>query len=263
MSARLSLVLAVVVAGSLVAPRSAAGQCQDVRVDDDSPVAYKARDGRCEGLYTGLQSAPLNLTVVSLVKGELVDSIAVSSDVLEVMVPSEHFLAELQGAELNPDITIRGRARDANLNWALDSDPGTRDNRELAWPLSEVVNRASLRLDQLGVFGVTRREGGLGGPVYVPVEVRPTRGGEGSVEMSEGGIEFVFMLPGAGKARVCTREASACEPAEELTTADGYGDGYFRATFSLSDVGLAPIAVRWRPRGGVGWEVDMLDILVW
>ena len=262
MSARLSVTLAVLVTVPLVAPRSGAAQCQDMRVDSDSPVAYKDRGGRCEGLYTGLQSAPLNLTVVSLVKGELVDSIAASSDILQVMVPSEHFLAELQGAELEPDITIRGRARDANLNWAMDSDPATRADRPLSWPLSDVVNPASLKLDQLGVFGVTRRKGGLGGPVFVPVEVRPIDGGKGSVEVSDS-IEFVFMLPGAGRARVCTREAETCKPAEELTTADGYGDGYFRAIISLSEVGLAPIAVRWRPRGGVGWEADMLDLLVW
>ena len=255
MSARLGLAATVLVVGSLFAPRSGAAQCREVRVDRESPTAYAERDNRCEGLYVGLQSAPLNLEVVSLVKGGLAGSVAHRSDTLLVAVPSAHMLAE---EDLVTDVAIRGRARNANLNWALDSE--RRDRRELAWPLQDVVTPAGLDLEDLGLFGETRRAGGLGGPVYVPVEIRAPGGSQPG---AGDGIEFVFMLPAAGSASVCPKGDPGCVEADELSRSDGYGDGYFRAFLDPGADGLVPVAVRWRPRGGVTENVDLLDIVVW
>lgn len=240
-------------------PARLSAQCRlHVEAVDDASVAYRDRDNRCEGLYVGLQSAPLALQVVSLVKGGL--DVDIADRVVTLAVPSAESLST---HGLAVDVDILGRAREANLNWALDARAADLEDRQLEWDLT-VVREAGLEVDRLGLFGETRKE--HGSPVYVPLDVQRDASAPGT-------IEFVFLLPAAADARLCTEYNACAIIARPHTTAAGYFDGYFVADLPRDQLekaaaaggGVATLTVRYRPHGRSWLEggTDRVDIYPW
>ena len=74
----------LVVALVALAPRVAMAQCDASVKPAPGEVGYKKRPYACEGMYIGLQSAPVGVQVVSLVRGALRYSKTPSDSVLYV-----------------------------------------------------------------------------------------------------------------------------------------------------------------------------------
>lgn len=231
--------LAALLVGAL-APAGASSQCALSVRPKPGDTGYRERDQRCEGMYVGLQSAPLNVQVISLVKGGL--SYRLDSEIREIEVRVPAALAN--DAELEKRVLIVGRAREPNLNWALDgfASPGSPMN----WKLDDVVRKEQLSSDRIGLFGETKRTDGMGGPVYIPLEVSRSAGAQAAT------IELIVRIPPAAAASWSVGTGADRKPAEPLNA-----DGYFRIVLPATP---APektrVAVYWRPRG----ESRMSDV---
>lgn len=236
-------------------PAAAQSQCEfDVR---PAPrLAYEPRGERCEGLYIELQSTPMNLRVVSLLRGGTLDALEADStvSVLVVRVPADLVL----GDSLRTRIRVVGQPKVAGVNWALDG--WAEPNSAFRWNLDEVFRRTGIPLSQVGLAGRTLRVQGIKDPVYVPLEVT----GQGRAgNAASDAIHFVFHLPAAAEARVCVVAGGppACTGTERIQSG-GYFDGYFQATLPPAPPGLTPVVVQWRASVGGQQGHDRLDVFL-
>ena len=210
-------------------------------------IGYKKRSYGCEGMYVGLQSAPLGVQVVSIVRGTLAFDSATHLRYVFVGADSK---------SVSSDVRVIGRARRANLHWAFDGEvsPG----RPLTWDLREVIHNAELKSETVGLYGlVSPAAGATGGPSFVPVAIRgspdadPTKAGES--------VELIVRIPAA--AALCWSIARVSEERKQgipkkCTAIDpfkGNADGYFQITIADPEPGEHQLALRWRVRGTHEW----------
>lgn len=230
-----------------------AQQCEfDVRPVTDQRTGYRPRDTRCEGLYIELQSAPMNLRVVSLLHG---------SSVLPRPGPDSRLTVQFPWSDPSVDnLKLIGLPREAGVNWALDAsvDPDS----TFEWDLSEVFDSTGVSLSQVGLIGRTAPEDStLDDPVYLPVKVTSSQ-----MASTTDSIYVVFHLPVAGEARVCLIDlpAAPCTDTLKPIDAGGYYDGFFETSLPGHVNGLTTVAVQWRQAGGSS-EVgsDRFRIIGW
>jgi hypothetical protein len=243
---RRAVVLGLVVTLCALVPALAAAQCDPSVKPAPGEVGYKKRSYACEGMYIGLQSAPVGVQVVSLVRGSLRYARDSRSDSV-LYIKARHNTAHLE-----PRVRVIGRARQANLHWALDGS--VRVDSVMRWDLATVVRPMGLDSPKIGVYGLaTRRgpDGSLGGPVFVPLEV--TRD---SASARTQPVELIVRLPLAselcwslaeGKAAQTFATMAPCTPT--VSPIDGNADGYFRIEVPPQPAGDHRLAIRWRPRG--------------
>jgi hypothetical protein len=229
-----------------IVPVPAAAQCDASVKPAPGEVGYKKRDYACEGMYVGLQSGPIGVQVVSLVRGALRYTSELPADGL-LYVKVRH-----RSHRLDPRVRVIGRARQANLHWALDG--AVRFDSVLRWDLAKVVRPMRLENTSIGLYGVTHRLGpdaNLGGPVFVPLEVTPSED-----PAPTEAVELVVRVPAA--AEICWSVSKRdAPPAEGLSAQctpkvgpiDGNADGYFRIVIPPMSDGEHRVAIRWRPRG--------------
>jgi hypothetical protein len=245
-------VAALVVVGLLAAgarPPRAGAQHHEclLRVQPrDGETGYHDRGQRCEGMYVGLQSAPVNVQVVSLVKGGLHYDLA-RDRLLYVRVPA------ITG--LRDPVVLRGRGRESNLNWALDASlaPGGR----LVWNLTDVIVREQLSSDRIGIFGQTvEHRAGFADTVFVPLAV----GGSEAPEASRDSIELIVKIPGASGLRWALDPGGEQHPSERLNV-----DGYFRIVVPPGRAEQVALDLYWRPRGKLAFNQtpEQLGIYRW
>ena len=243
-----------------LAPRVAMAQCDASVKPAPGEVGYKKRPYACEGMYIGLQSAPVGVQVVSLVRGALRYSKTPSDSVLYVK-------ARPSASRLEPEVRVIGRARQANLHWALDG--AVRVDSQMRWNLKAVVKPMELDSAKIGVYGLARRrgpDGSLGGPIFVPLEITRARATSGSEP-----VELIVRVPMAAELCWSTRNADEpqpvantprCEP--RISPTDGNPDGYFRIVIPPQPEGERQLAIRWRPRGSQAFGDPVhLSIYFW
>ncbi|HJR67769.1 MAG TPA: hypothetical protein VJ802_15155 [Gemmatimonadaceae bacterium] len=228
-----------------LAPRVAMSQCDASVKPAPGEVGYKKRPYACEGMYIGLQSAPVGVQVVSLVRGSLRYSKEAPSDsVLYVK-------ARPSASRLEPEVRVIGRARQANLHWALDGS--VRVDRPMRWNLETVVKPMELDSAKIGVYGVARRrgpDGSLGGPIFVPLEITRARAASASEP-----VELIVRVPMAAELCWLVQKPGAVQPVantsceRRVSPVDGNPDGYFRIVIPPLPEGEHQLAIRWRPRG--------------
>lgn len=227
--------------------QDARAQCRDVEAQPGD-AGYKPRGERCEGMYIGRQSAPINIQVVSLVKGGL--DVPQSVEEVEIRIP------EALADSLSKNVSIVGDTREANLHWALDSTDPLRPGEAIPWNL-EVLRKVGLKSERLGLYGRTTHESGLGGPIFVPVVVTAP----GASVPSDEPIELVFRIPAAAGACWSDGTGNGCRQPASLLNADGY----FRIEIPPGEPGPATLAFRWRPSGSPTWSEtpETLTIYRW
>lgn len=211
----------------------ARAQCRDLEAQPGD-AGYKPRGERCEGMYVGRQSAPINIQVVSLVKGGL--DVPQAIDEVRIHVPRA--LADIDS--LSHDVSIVGDTREANLHWALDSTEPLRPGQAISWDL-EVLRRVRLESKRLGLYGRTTHESGLGGPIFVPVAVTAP----GASVPADAPIELVFRIPAAARACLFDTSNGGCSQRASPLNADGY----FRIVIPPGEPGPTTLAFRWYPSG--------------
>jgi hypothetical protein len=245
----------------VLAPRPAGAQCDASVKPAPGEVGYKKRPYACEGMYVGLQSAPVGVQVVSLVRGTL--SYARDSRADSVLyIKARHSITHL-----HPQVRVIGRARQANLHWALDGSVGA--SSEMRWDLGSVVKPMKLDSTKIGVYGLAARRGpdSLGGPVFVPLEVTRHR----QAATTNTVVELIVRVPLAAElcwslaqgdsAQIFAR-AARCESA--IPPIDGNADGYFRIPLVRPPAGDHRLAIRWRPRGSRAFGKPVhLSIHIW
>lgn len=218
---------------------AAAQQCEfDVRPVAHKGTGYGPRNTRCEGLYIELQSAPLNLRVVSLLHGRSELPRPGPDSKLEVQFPRSDLPVD--------SLKLIGLPRESGVNWALDAliDPDS----TFEWDLSEVFARTDVSLSQVGLIGRGKLDSStLADPIYVPVKVTSSQ-----MESMTDSIHIVFHLPVAGEARVCLIDlpAAPCTDTLKPIDAGGYYDGFFETSLPGPVNGLTTVAVEWRRTGG-------------
>ncbi len=249
-AARIALPLLALASYAAPGARELAAQRQDctLRVEPQpGRTGYRNRGYRCEGMYVGLQSAPRNVQVVSLVKGGLryalpgAPGAAPGDTLLYVHVPA---LPASFGRAA--PVLLLGRGREANLNWALDAavPPG----RHLAWNLADVVAPERLPSRRIGIAGQAGGgASGSGGTVHIPLAV----GRSPSAGTAPDSIEMVVKVPGAARVRWFFASNQAAAEAERLNV-----DGYFRIVLPprRGPPGVELIGISWRPRGQPTWN---------
>jgi len=229
-----------------LAPRPAGAQCDASVKPAPGEVGYKKRPYACEGMYVGLQSAPVGVQVVSLVRGSLrYGKDSPSDSVLYVK-------ARPNVARLDPEVRVIGRARQANLHWALDGS--VRVDSQMLWNLRTVVKPMDLDSGKIGVYGLAKRrgpDGSLGGPIFVPLEITRARTAGGTEP-----VELIVRVPLAAELCWSAHQPGTPRPVATTTTCeprvrpiDGNADGYFRIVIPPQPEGEHQLAIRWRPRG--------------
>ena len=229
-----------------LAPPAVGAQCDASVKPAPGEVGYKKRPYACEGMYIGLQSAPVGVQVVSLVRGTLGYRTEGESDSV-LFVKTRHNVSKLE-----PQVRVIGRARKANLHWALDGVVPV--SNPLRWDLGTVVKPMKLDSTLIGIYGLARRrvvEGGVGSPVFVPLEV--TRSEHPANTAS---VELIVRIPAAAALCWTVRggrnvpplpSTPGCEPS--VPPIDGNADGYFKIVIPPQAEGEHQVLIRWRPRG--------------
>jgi hypothetical protein len=201
-------------------------------------TGYRLRTDRCEGMYVGLQSGEI-VQVVSLVKGGLHYDLqgrpgrVAGDSVLNVHVP------RLPG-QFGPTVSVRGSARESNLNWALDATLS--HGHPLRWNLRDVITPEQLSSDRIGLVGAAEAvSGGRRRRVYIPVEIRR---GAAAADAPDS-TEVVVKIQSAAEMGWSTRGTDVLHMAQRLNM-----DGYFR--IMLPPTHAAPeeqtINLWWRAR---------------
>lgn len=182
----LGVALGAVLGGAAVSAQQPTDAACALNVKTDgASTSYQKRDYGCEGIYVGLQSAPLNVQIVSLVRG----TFDLGQDVRSMMIRT----GPLAGPDSDLSLRTRvlGRARKANLNWAMDGF--AKADSPMVWNLHAVVHPLALGTDQIGVTGLRERPGSLAGPVFMPVAITPTD----AALPPRAPIEMVVRIPAA------------------------------------------------------------------
>lgn len=219
-------------------------------------TGYKNRNGLCEGMYVALQSAPLNLQVVSYVTDR---ELTLQKDAVgqEGSVRLRPRTPESLSSE---PVLLVGRTRQANLNWALDVEvrPSERDTG-VTWDLKPVVWEKKL-VDEDVLIGVYAQRpvttSPFDDPVFVPVEVRVP--GSGTEVLSDS-LELVVRIPGASAVRWIL-PSDGPEGTRHQLKGIGQGlnaDGFFRLLIPRTadeEMTRDTLAVYWRPRGRPGFH---------
>ncbi len=250
----------IAIAVIALAPRFAEAQCDALVKPAPGEVGYKKRPYACEGMYIGLQSAPVGVQVVSLVRGALrYGKDSPSDSVLYVK-------ARPNTVRLDPDVRVIGRARQANLHWALDGS--VRVDSQMRWNLGAVVKPMDLDSGKIGVYGLARRrgpDGGLGGPIFVPLEITRGRAGGGAEP-----VELIVRVPMAAELCWLAEEPGAAQTVattptcERVSPIEGNADGYFRIMIPPQPEGEHQLMIRWRPRGAQAFGRPVhLSIYFW
>jgi len=241
------LILAGVIAG-VAGAASALAQGSDcpltVKPRDDT-TGYRRRGDRCEGMFIGLQSAPLKVQVVSLVNGGLHYDLH-NDALLYIHVPSLPANVSTGGP-----VVLQGRAREANLNWALDAAAPV--GSSLKWELTPVIIPQALTSDRIGLVALVRPSA-LSDPLFIPLGVSRDAA---APPPSRDSLELVVRVPGASGVRWspaigkdCPNAVSAsCREAARLNA-----DGYFRIVVAAGPEGEVPLAIYWRPRGSQAYN---------
>ena len=247
----------------LAVPVSSAAQCNASVKPAPGEVGYRKRPYACEGMYVGLQSAPVGVQVVSLVRGTLSyakDSRGDSVLYIKVRAPTR---------QLAPRVNVIGRARQANLHWALDGTVHV--NGQMRWDLTTVVKPMELDSAKIGVYGLATRQGpdgSLGGPIFVPLEV--TR--DTAPAYTPESVELIVRIPLASalcwflgdevNERAFATSPSCITPI--VRPLDGNSDGYFKIAIPAGSEGAHRLAIRWRPRSGQTFGKPVhLSIFFW
>jgi hypothetical protein len=191
-----------------------------------SSTGYRARSYGCEGLYIGLQSAPLAVQVVSFLKGGINPN--PGGRELRLLAPPGLDLANYAGR-----VQVVGRARESNLNWALHGT--TSADGVMRWDLAEVVIPANLKLGRLGIHGHATRRSGVGPPMYVPLAVVP----EGATVATSDSLELVLRILEAAETCVAFADHESCSSGL---------DSYFTFQIPPGQPSQVVLQVRWRRR---------------
>lgn len=203
-----------------------------------APTGYRLRNDRCEGMYVGLQSGEI-VQVISIVKGGLRYDLqgrsgrVAGDSVLNVYVPP-------LPAQYGPTVSVRGSARESNLNWALDATLS--HGHPLRWNLRDVITPEQLSSDRIGLVGAA--EVGSGGRrrlVYIPVRIR--RGG--AAAEAPDSTEVVVKIQSAAEMGWTLRGTDVLHMAQRLNM-----DGYFRIMLPPTNAapGEQTISIWWRER---------------
>lgn len=211
-------------------------------------TGYRKRNYGCEGLYIQIQAAAINIQVISLVRNGLR---VPQGDSAYIHVPASL-------PELRDTVAVIGRGRRANLNWALDwhALPG----KPMTWHLKPVIRKIGLDASGIGLFGITLKKSRLGGPVYVPVDVRNPRDAfrETAADGKPRAVELVIRIPAAGAIQYRLGDGPWF-PARPYN-----GDGYFSLELERETAGPADLEIRWRPSDSLQFgPPESLRILFW
>lgn len=232
-----------------LAPRPAGAQCDASVKPAPGAVGYQKRPYACEGMYIGLQSAPVGVQVISLVRGTLDDITKDERSDSVVYIKVRH-----KGPRLDPEVRVIGRPRQANLHWALDGT--VRVGSYIRWNLGTVVKPMELDSAKIGIYGLAKlhgADGTLGGPVFVPLEVTRDSGDTGADEM-----ELIVRIPMASELCWSLAEGKAAQkfamtPSCVRKVPPINSDGYFRIEIPKQPPGERALAIRWRPRGAANF----------
>lgn len=203
-----------------------------------APTGYRVRNDRCEGMYVGLQSGAI-VQVISLVKGGLRYDLqgrsgrVAGDSVLNVYVPQ-------LPAQFGPTVSVRGSARESNLNWALDATLS--HGHPLRWNLRDVITPEKLSSDRIGLAGAAEAvSGGRRRLVYIPVEIRR----DAAVAGASDSTEVVVKIPSAAEMGWSTRGTDVLHMAQRLNM-----DGYFRIMLPPTNAAPAEqtLILWWRAR---------------
>jgi hypothetical protein len=242
---------------------AAAQECELKVRPIDGRLGYRPRaNARCEGMYVELQSAPVALRVISLMRGT-VDSAALDS------ARSLELHIALHTLNLDPVVTILAQPTVAGVNWALDvrdtavAGPDRKQRLAYRWNKFEAFDGTGIALDSIGFVARTRLMRGMQDPVYVPVAV--TRSNDKVT--ADSSIHVIFHLPGASVARLCVVRYECVSGDLQPMRSGGYYDGFFQAEIPLTGTTpgeLLQIVVQWRESGNAS-EVqrDRFDLFRW
>ncbi len=223
---RRALLTLALLAGTGVIDELWAQRCDPSLRGLPSATGYRARAYGCEGLYIGLQSAPLAVQVVSFVKGGIDPN--PNANELRLLAPPGLDLANFLSR-----VQVIGRARAPNLNWALHGT--TSSDSIMRWDLDEVVIPANLNISRLGIHGHATRRSGVGPPMYVPLAVVSNGG---AVEPSDS-LELVLRILEAAETCVSYAEHRSCSNGK---------DSYFTFRIPPGEPSQVVLQVRWRRR---------------
>lgn len=129
-------------------------ECEPLRPLSGTPLQYKDRGNRCEGLYEADFGARA-LALISFTFGELNYSL-VNGTKLELTVP-------------NQTVAVHIRAIPKPSNIAYEMDAFLDAGKTLLWPVDEVLRPESLDARKMGIFAW---KGTGANKVFVPVAVR-------------------------------------------------------------------------------------------
>ncbi|HEU4560054.1 MAG TPA: hypothetical protein VFS20_19545 [Longimicrobium sp.] len=189
-------------------------------------------------MYVGLQSGEI-VQVISIVKGGLHYDLqgrsgrVAGDSVLTVYVPP-------LPAHYGPTVSVRGSARESNLNWALDATLSR--GHPLRWNLRDVITPEQLSSDRIGLAGAAEAvSGGRRRLVYIPVRIRR---GAAAAEAPDS-TEVVVKIQSAAEMAWKAQGTDVLHRAQRLNL-----DGYFR--IMLPPTNAAPeeqaIILWWRVR---------------
>jgi hypothetical protein len=238
------LILAGVIAVAASA-RAQGTECPLTVKPRDDTTGYKRRGDRCEGMFIGLQSAPLKVQVVSLVNGGLHYDLH-NDALLYIHVPSLPANVSAGGP-----VVLQGRGREANLNWALDATAPV--GSSLKWELTPVIIPQALTSDRIGLVALVRPSA-LSDPLFIPLGVT---GVPAAARATRDLRELVVRVPGASGVRWSPATGKDCPNVvgggcREATRLNA--DGYFRIVVPAGPEGEAPLAIYWRPRGSQAYN---------
>lgn len=236
------LLVALLGAEPSVANAQGSSDCDSKVKPAPGRIGYKKRSYGCEGLFVGLQSAPLGVQVVSLVRGSI--AFDTTQSLMWVSVGGDRVPSPAP-------VRVVGRARQANLHWALDTEvsPG----KALTWDLREVIRPAELRSETIGLYGVMApTENAPGGPVFVPLEISkapPAPAASGNAGQS---LQLIVRVPAAGQLCWSMRPhgsaAATDSSCKKINPVGGNADGYFEIEIPSTAPRAFDVILRWRPR---------------
>lgn len=151
------LMVAILMAAGFVYSNPAAaqtGQCASLRTEAGSPLNYRRRDNRCEGMYVA-DVATNVIELLSFTQGDL------SYD----LKPGVKLL--VSAADHAGPLNIRAVAKPPSTHYQMDAvlEAGA----TLTWPVADVLLPEGLNADRVGIYGWRGREREK---TFVPVQVK-------------------------------------------------------------------------------------------